>query len=45
MIKENRNQVVIPVVSHNKIARAYHKFLKRHGYKTGVEGIKPVRKE
>ena len=45
MTKENKSHMIYPDVSPKDVNKNYKKFLKRHGWKTTVEGIKPIRKE
>lgn len=42
MIKENKDQIVVPRVNHEQVNREYHKFLRRHGWAASEMGVAPL---
>lgn len=41
MEQENKDQIIIPKISHDKFNRNYKKFLRRHGWQIDNMDIKP----
>jgi hypothetical protein len=44
-MKENSDHMIYPNVSNKQVARNYNKFLRRHGWKSTIDGLVQIKKE